>query len=116
MSFIMVVALLIPSSVLKHSVINWMKKMLKSCSPPNTVIGIETLYMLSSERHPYGVVALLIPSSVLKLETIIASETDPVPVVALLIPSSVLKPQSSSHSASGGDSVVALLIPSSVYA
>ena len=60
------------------------------CSPPNTVIGIETYFFSICILEGFLVVALLIPSSVLKLlvnEYIEFSEV----VVALLIPSSVLK-------------------------
>ena len=89
------------------------------CSPPNTVIGIETLRQTSGLLSQLLIAALLIPSSVLKQpanpsrsssarshcsppNTVIGIETKPYPtlmakrprIAALLIPSSVLKHRS----------------------
>ena len=67
-----------------------MLALLNDCSPPNTVIGIETYR--KKKRSTYGkIAALLIPSSVLKLVVMIGSSLDNI-IAALLIPSSVLKP------------------------
>ena len=61
------------------------------CSPPNTVIGIETRLSRNSHFLGIDIAALLIPSSVLKRQTgwISGRYFD---IAALLIPSSVLKP------------------------
>ena len=59
-----IVALQIPSSVLKQYVRNQVGLEMYDCSPPNTVIGIKTLLPSAADVVPRQIVALQIPSSV----------------------------------------------------
>ena len=108
-----VVALPIPSSVLKLVILTRRSRLVR-CSPPDTVIGIETLQFVLKEEFVAGVVALPIPSSVLKRESSELLSELSVGVVALPIPSSVLKPFDCRRDDLRKARVVALPIPSSV--
>ena len=83
------------------------------CSPPDTVIGIETLRRLHRRLGRFLIVALQIPSSVLKRLREHAEFQSHV-IVALQIPSSVLKRSRSQTHDPLLCQIVALQIPSSV--
>ena len=86
-----IAALLIPSSVLKPASKLYIADHTINCSPPNTVIGIETSQRRTRCYFGAVIAALLIPSSVLKLRTRLEVCQLLHAIAALLIPSSVLK-------------------------
>ena len=61
-----IVALLIPLSVLKQASSRAEIIWIENCSPPDTVVGIETPKYIGASFTTSAIVALLIPLSVLK--------------------------------------------------
>ena len=86
-----IAALQIPSSVLKRPLLLSLRCRLPYCSPPNTVIGIETPLLRKPRQKPRNCSP---PNTVIGIETREARRagSSRMFIAALQIPSSVLKP------------------------